>query len=209
MDALAIELAILDLPSLVGQFLSQQLNHVPGQHPPLSFHGPVKVFHSAFATFRAPSDPSGIGGMRREPIRATPTWYHGPARYDCVFVNTDDATDGMLSMDIARVYAFFSIVYINGQTHECALIQWYDRLTDEPDGLTGMWMVSPSLLEDGSRYLAVIPVDSIIRCAHLLPIFRAEFVHDRVDPHNALDLYRGFYVNCYADHHAFALTHSR
>jgi hypothetical protein len=49
----------------------------------------VKVFHSAVSTYYAPSDLSGLGGMHRERIRATPSWKRGPARYDCVFIDKD------------------------------------------------------------------------------------------------------------------------
>ncbi|KAI6105120.1 hypothetical protein EV401DRAFT_2060651 [Pisolithus croceorrhizus] len=64
--ALAIELGIPTLPRLVSEFLYEQLHCEPissPSHPrrlPV-FTGPLKVFHSATATFVSPSDPSGIG----------------------------------------------------------------------------------------------------------------------------------------------------
>ncbi|KAI6107417.1 hypothetical protein EV401DRAFT_1871800, partial [Pisolithus croceorrhizus] len=82
--ALAIELGIPTLPRLVGEFLYEQLHCEPisspshPRHLPV-FTGPLKVFHSATATFVSPSDPSGIGSMRHEMIRAIPMWHHGPA----------------------------------------------------------------------------------------------------------------------------------
>ncbi|KIJ58801.1 hypothetical protein HYDPIDRAFT_101977, partial [Hydnomerulius pinastri MD-312] len=206
--ALAIELGIPSLPSLVAHFLVEQL-HPESQLacsrlPP--FTGRIKIFNSATATFVAPSDPSGIGSMRREHIRAVPSWRRGPARYDCVFVNTDDAQEGMLSMEVARVYCFFSFIHTDGQTFPCALVHWFDRIVDVPDELTGMWMVAPSFLDDGSHNLAVIHVDSIVRSAHLLPIFGKENVPPLVNCHNSLDIYRAFYVNRFADHHAYELA---
>ncbi|KIJ06884.1 hypothetical protein PAXINDRAFT_91336 [Paxillus involutus ATCC 200175] len=144
--------------------------------------------------------------MRREQIRATPSWHRGPARYNCVFVNTDNSCEGMLSMEVARVFCFFSFIFTNGQTYTCALIQWFDHIADEPDELTGMWMVSPSIHDDSSQNLAIIHVDSIIRGAHLLPIFGQEYVPEHIHFHNSLDVYRGFYVNRFADHHAFELA---
>ena len=39
-----------------------------------TFLGKVSIFLSAIATYYAPSDPCGIGGMHREYIRATPSW---------------------------------------------------------------------------------------------------------------------------------------
>ncbi|KAI5984735.1 hypothetical protein EDD15DRAFT_2375005 [Pisolithus albus] len=209
--ALAIELGIPTLSTLIGQFLYEQLqcesiSPSAGARRLPVFAGALKVFHSATATFVSPSDPSGIGGMRREKIRAIPVWHHGPARYDTLFVSTDDTFNGMLSMEVARVLCFFSFIYTNGYSYSCALIHWFDRIADEPDDLTGMWMVRPSFMADGSKNLSVIHVDSIVRGAHLLPIFGREQVPRSVDFHNSLDIYRGFYVNRFADYHAFELA---
>ena len=114
--------------------------------------------------------------------------------------------DGMLSMEVARALCFFSFAHTNGALYSCTLIHWFDRLADRPDELTGMWMVSPSFLEDGAKHLAVIPIESIVRNVHLLPIFGAEYVPDHVTHENSLDLYCGFYVNRFSDHHAFDLV---
>ncbi|KIL00125.1 hypothetical protein PAXRUDRAFT_8417 [Paxillus rubicundulus Ve08.2h10] len=67
--ALAIELGLPALLRLIGRFLLSQLH--PESTPPSSspchalptFTGHVKIFHSATATFVAPSDPSRIGSM--------------------------------------------------------------------------------------------------------------------------------------------------
>jgi hypothetical protein len=72
------------------------------------FRGRVHVFYNATATFRAPSDLSGIGGMRREYIRATPSWRNGHPRYDTVFINSDSSEDGMGGLEVARVLSFHS-----------------------------------------------------------------------------------------------------
>ncbi|KAF8805466.1 hypothetical protein BYT27DRAFT_7104486 [Phlegmacium glaucopus] len=40
---------------------------------------PISVYHSAVASFYAPSDPSGIQGMHCEWIQSTPSWrYRAP-----------------------------------------------------------------------------------------------------------------------------------
>ncbi|KAF9233392.1 hypothetical protein BU15DRAFT_53934 [Melanogaster broomeanus] len=156
--------------------------------------------------------------MRHEHIHTVPSWRRGLARYDCVFVSTDDTQEGMLGMEVARVYCFFSFIHTDGETFPCALVHWFydfladlfptwfDRIADVPDELTGMWMVAPSFLDDGSHNLAVVHVDSIIRCAHLLPIFGKENIPPVVHCHNSLDVYRAFYVNRFADHHTYELT---
>jgi hypothetical protein len=123
---------------------------------PCRRHGQKLVYHSAIATFFAPSDLSGVSGMRNERIRALPSWRNGPSRYDMVLVSTNSQLDGMLGLDVGRVHLFFSF------THEyikypCALISWYDLVSDSPDEDTGMWIVRPV---PGS--FAVIHVDTIL-----------------------------------------------
>ena len=74
----------LGLPTLqeeIRHFLYDQLypfSDIPGDRVDLrvcpDFQGKVSVFNSAKAVFFAPSDQSGVGGMRREIIHATPSW---------------------------------------------------------------------------------------------------------------------------------------
>ncbi|KAG2032240.1 hypothetical protein BDR03DRAFT_936086 [Suillus americanus] len=220
------ELDIPSFPTLICLFLYDQIhvdNHHSSADVPLrdcpSYTGPIKIFHSAAATFITPSDPSGITGMHREHIRIVPLWRKGPARFDCAFVNTDNRHDGMLSMDVVRIFCFFSFTFTNSHTYPCALVQWFHRITEERDELTGMWMVAPSFNEDGSHDLSIIHIDSIMCSAHLLPIFGTQLIphglrfYDSLDliPHglrfyDSLDVYRGFYVNRFTDHHAFELA---
>ncbi|KIK75248.1 hypothetical protein PAXRUDRAFT_173361, partial [Paxillus rubicundulus Ve08.2h10] len=68
----------------------------------------ISVVHSAVAMFYAPSDPSGVNGMQCKIIRSTPSWRHGPAHRDCVFVNLASTTAGMHGMSIARVLLFLT-----------------------------------------------------------------------------------------------------
>ncbi|KIO05507.1 hypothetical protein M404DRAFT_141006 [Pisolithus tinctorius Marx 270] len=127
---LAIELGIPSLPGLIAQFIFEQLHPdstmLITSHHVTPFTGHVKIFHSATATFIAPSDPSGIGSMWHKYIRAMPSWHQGSGWYDCVFVSTDDTKEGMLGMDIAQVLCLFSFVHTNGQTFLCTLIHWFD-----------------------------------------------------------------------------------
>ena len=69
----------------------------------------VKVFYSASATYYAPSDLSGIGGMHREYIRATPSW-KGHGRYDCVFMDKEPDVDGFAGLHVAHVKVFLSFL---------------------------------------------------------------------------------------------------
>ncbi|KAG2153850.1 hypothetical protein DEU56DRAFT_868451 [Suillus clintonianus] len=212
--ALAHEVAVPDLRYLIRYFLFSQLNPNDARNPEdvpaasLPRHeGKLQVFNSAAATFYAPSDPSGIGGMRREHIRACPLWRNEYPRYDCVFINTDSDSDieGMRGLEVARVVCFFSFSH-NWEVYPCALIQWFEKIGDCPNENTGMWMVAPSFHEDGSRDLAVIHVETVFRAAHLIPIYGSEYIPHSLKFCQSLDVFRSFYVNKYADHHAFEIA---
>ncbi|KAI6019033.1 hypothetical protein BKA83DRAFT_4464887 [Pisolithus microcarpus] len=118
-----------------------------------------------------------------------PSWHQGPAWYDCIFVSTDNMREGMLSMDVTQVHCFFSLIHTNGWMFQCMLVHWFDHIADEPDKLTGMWMVAPSFLEDSSPHHAVIHIDSIIHSVHLLPIFGSKYVSLYVNCHNLLEVF--------------------
>lgn len=171
-----------------------------------SFLGRVSIFLSAVASYYAPSDSSGIGGMHREHIRATSSWRRGPARYDCVFVNSRPELEGMRGLDVVRVLLLFSFPF-QGITYPCAFVHWFSTIGEEPDEDTGMWMVQPALTEDGLPEVSVIHLDCVFRAAHLLPIYGETRIPDNVSLHNSLDAFVGFYVNKYADHHAFEIAH--
>ena len=169
----------------------------------------VSVYHSATATFRAPSNPSGPGGMYREVIRCTPSWPRGDIpgpRRDCVFVDMGNAENmGMKGLLVARVYLFFKFLY-ERVSYPCALVHWYST-SDVPDPDTGLWVVQPESTHQGARHMGVIHVDSIVRGAHLLPRFPSDApVYREVNYMNVLDLYTSFYVNKFIDHHAFEIV---
>jgi len=209
--ALADELNIPNLPELVRQFLCGQL--YPDTHGPTTisylecpgYHGNISIYNSASSMFYAPSDLSGVGGMRHEYIRATPAWRQDGPRYDCVFVITDPELEGMRGMDVARVLCFFAFK-TQGKRYPCAVVRWFDRIGDMPDETTGMWMVRPSFIWGQQPNFAVIHVDAIFRAAHLIPIFGRELVPPEIKPYHCYNIYRGFYVNKFADHHAFEVA---
>ena len=77
------------------------------------------------------------GGMRRELIHSTPSFY-GHERWDTVFVvlDLDDSKGGIESMEIGRVLLFFSFHY-HPQQSSCGLITWF-VYDEEPDPDTGL-----------------------------------------------------------------------
>ena len=217
LDALGSKIGQRNLLDLTRRFLFYQLNPTSTTEPdqltlimcPMIWESKVFVHHSATATFRAPSNPSGPGGMYREVIRSTPFWPRGdipgPCR-DCIFVDMGDSEKtGMKGLLVARVYLFFRFSH-SGIDYQCALVHWYST-SDEPDPSTGLWVVRPESTHQGMRHMGVIHVDSIVRGAHLLPRFPSDVpVYREINYMNSLDVYTSFYVNKFIDNHAFEIA---
>ncbi|TDL17896.1 hypothetical protein BD410DRAFT_816325 [Rickenella mellea] len=143
--------------------------------------------------------------MHREMIRATPTWRKGPARHDCVFVETDPTLPGIRGLDVVRVLAFLSFKFM-GIFYPCALVRWFCRVGDAPDEDTGMWMVEPGVDIHDTPEVSIIHVDSIMRAAHLEPVYGSDFVPTSLQYYHSLDVFKCFYVNKFADHHSFEIA---
>ncbi|KAG2108355.1 uncharacterized protein F5147DRAFT_773568 [Suillus discolor] len=169
------------------------------------FDGKIQVFNSASSIFYAPSDHSGIGCMRREHICACPVWRNEAPRYDCVFVNTDAGVEGMGGMDIACVMCFFSFIF-EEVSYPCAVVRWFDKADDGPDEDTGMWIIKPSYDDGHSPSIAIIHVDSIYWAAHLILIYGTHAIPRDLKHYDSYDAFRAFYVNKFADHHAFEIA---
>jgi hypothetical protein len=199
-------------PKLLRKFLYQQLqvhasdntaSSPQDSHPRIRVNGRIHVFNSAVSTFYAPSDISSVTSMRREHIRATPSWRKGQARYDTILVNSNPEVEGVRGFEIARVFLFFTFWHENKE-YPCALIQWYSHVGSEPDGDTGLWMVEPDTDESGDPHLAIIHLDSIYRAVHLLPAHQnSTFVDRTITMYSSLDTFRLFYINNFADHQSF------
>ena len=197
---------------LIRRFLYDQIypdNVLSSSEVPLAecpvFDGKIRVHNSALATFHAPSDPSGIGGMRREYIRAVPSWYKGPPRYDTAFLNRNPDLPGMRGMDVVRIQLLFSF-HFGGTSYPCALVRWFATHGDQPDEDTGMWIVEPEVDIEGSPVVSIIHLDCIIRAAHLIGVFGTTPLPKGLRYHHSLDAFKAFYVNKYIDHHAFGIA---
>ena len=211
-EDIAAEIEQPNLPYLIQRFIyKQQSDHVSDSDSSVSesalatFYGRITVYPSAVATFHAPSDISGIGGMRRERIHAVKSWRKGPGRYDTIFVNTDPSIEGMQGLEVARVQLFFSFSHDNVE-YPCALVHWFSRVGDLPDDHTGMWIVEPDITDDGEPFTSIIHLDTIVRASHLLPVFGQGCVSKTLSFTNTLDAFTRFYVNKYVDHHAFEIA---
>ncbi|KAJ2917661.1 hypothetical protein MD484_g2813, partial [Candolleomyces efflorescens] len=90
-----------------------------------------------------------------------------------------------------------------GTTYPCAVVEWFKKIGRAPDPDTGMWIVAPDM-SSGERDVTVIHIDSILRAAHLLPVYGAEYplIPPDFDYSFTLDAFNAYYVNKYIDHHA-------
>ncbi|KAI6109271.1 hypothetical protein EDD17DRAFT_1487698 [Pisolithus thermaeus] len=147
--------------------------------------------------------------MHQEYICATPAWRQEGPQYDCVFVMTGPELEGMHSMHgmgIACILHFFSFKS-GGIYYPCAVMHWFDRIGDEPDETTGMWTVHLSLNRHDECNISVIHVDTIFRAVHLIPIYGQDFILQDIVPCHSYDTFHSFYVNKFADHHAFEVAY--
>ncbi|KAF5373982.1 hypothetical protein D9615_009931 [Tricholomella constricta] len=213
---LARHLNLRCLPELTRRYLYDVENPdapIPGTQVPTAdlphITGTMRIYTSARAVFYAPSDLSGIGGLHHERIRATRSWYGGPARYDCVFVGNGDARDapGFAGLNAARVRLFFCFEH-KEKAYPCALIHWFSHVGNMPDPVTGLWRVQPDFDRSGRPVLAVIALDAIMRGAHLIGVSGQDSIpRYHFDRSKSLDSFKTFYVNKYADHHAHEVVY--
>jgi hypothetical protein len=197
-----------DFPNLIPQFIYNQqhsdcTSNTSSADLP-TFYGKITIYPSTVATFHAPSDISGTRGMCCECIRALKSWRKGPGRYDTIFVNTDPSMDGMQGLEVACVRLFFSFSH-EGIEYPCALVHWFSHVGDLQDN-TGMWIVEPDMSDNGETIVAIIHLDTIVRASHLLPVFGEGRVSKTLSFTDTLDTFTRFYVNKYADHHAFEIA---
>lgn len=146
--------------------------------------------------------------MHKERIRLIRSWRGGRARYDCVFAEKDPDAKGFAGLYVARMLLFLSFKYA-GVVYPCALVNWFSPIDNETCPLTRMWMVEPDIGADGERIQSVIHIDSILRNAHLLPLYGEDLLpaEDQVNFSNSLDIFTAYYVNKYADHHSHEVAY--
>ncbi|KIM59004.1 hypothetical protein SCLCIDRAFT_27590 [Scleroderma citrinum Foug A] len=121
-----------------------------------------------------------------------------------------------------RVWVFYSAVAtfctpsdqsgVGGMRHEIirATLSWqggpprYDCIyvakgakgvADEPDGLTGMWIVAPEVDDNGHRVQCVISLDSVVHGAHLIGVYGGDFIPVDLRFSDSLDAFKAYYVN--------------
>ncbi|KAF7978992.1 hypothetical protein HWV62_44259 [Athelia sp. TMB] len=189
------------LPHLAATFLAEQLDI----EEPVNIISKISVFNSAVATFYAPSNPSGIRGLRRERIRCTPSWRGQGHRCDTAFVAEDQDKPGMKGLRVVRIMLLFSFTH-SGTVYPCALVEWFKTIGRNPHPNTGMWEVRPEFT-GAHRDMSVLHLDTFLRAAHLLPVFDDRRLPLGFDYKYTLDLFPSFFVNKYVDHHAHEIAY--
>ena len=196
-QALRDHIGQVNLDDLVCCFLFFRQNPTYNSTPPLpqcpSTNNVTRIhmFHSATATFCAPSNPSGVGGSYRESIRCTPRWQTAniiAPQHDCILLNTNPDTAGMRGLDVARVHLFS--FELGDKLLSCALVHNFSKSFNKPEPDNGMWVVEPNIDNHGYQVMSVMHIDSIVCAAHLLPVFKG----DAAIPRN---------VNKHVDYHVF------
>ena len=197
-----------NLSTLVAQFVHEEWNphsvdHPPEKYPPVVARG--YSYPSAVATFYAPSEQCGIRGLHRQHIHASPSWRNSKvARFDCVFVQKDSDLPGIHGLYVAQVLLFFSFTHQSIE-YPCALVRWFDLVGDHPCPKTGMWMVEPEFDDQGERLVSVISVKSILRLAHLIPVYGDTLVPRDFSHTDSLFAFAAYYINKFADYHVYKL----
>ena len=137
--------------------------------------------------------------MKRERIRSTHQWRNQGPRRDCALVVEDENQPGLKGLTPVRVMLFFSFIY-QEVTYPCALVDWFKRYGATPDKATGMWKVRPDM-RGRQRLTTVIHLDSMLRGAHLLPVFDGPtFLPVDFYYSDTLEAFEAYYVSKYADH---------
>lgn len=94
----------------------------------------------------------------------------------------------------------------DGIYYPCALVSWFSTVARDLDEDTGMWIVAPTLDRRGKEVRAVVHLDCIIRSAHLIGVFGKDYLPLHFHFSNSLDAFSSFYVNKFANHHAFKIA---
>src|SRR5258708_6022658 len=134
---LAEHIKMPELIELTRRFLHDQIhpdgpsaNDIMLEECP-EIHTKISVFSSATATFYAPSDESGIRGMRREHIWSTHSWRNQGLWRDCVLVVEDETKPGIKGLTPVRIRMFFSF-FFPGKVFTCAFFSGFKKSGTHP-----------------------------------------------------------------------------
>ncbi|KAJ6617527.1 hypothetical protein B0H10DRAFT_1797308, partial [Mycena sp. CBHHK59/15] len=84
--------------------------------------------------------------------------------------------------------------------YRCALVHWLSPHGNSPDDDTGLWVVTAESHGNRHKTMAIIHLDCIAQCTHLLPVYGSPLLPEDFHFSYLLNVFRAFFVNCYADH---------
>lgn len=87
------------------------------------------------------------------------------------------------------------------------MVEWFKKVGRSPDPDTGMWRVKPDM-SSGQRDTTVVHLDTILRAAHLLPIYGSSYplIPSDFQHTKSLDSFNAYYVKRHIDHHAHEIA---
>ncbi|KAG1887713.1 hypothetical protein F4604DRAFT_1570801, partial [Suillus subluteus] len=138
---------------------------------------------------------------------ATMRWQGGPARNDCVFVSMNEEVNcGLDGLAVTRVLHFLSFKY-QMKYLQYTVVHWFSYVMESQDPDTGMYIVASSTTNDGTPDISIIHINDCMFCAaHLIPIYGTNSLPCKITPHDSYNVFHAFYINKYADHHAFEVA---
>ena len=92
-----------------------------------------------------------------------------------MFVVENQEKPGFRGMSVVQVKLFFSFIY-EGDEYPCALVEWFKKIGTLPEEQTGMSVVKPENDNYGRRLTSVVHIDTILHGAHLVPVYREQFL---------------------------------
>jgi len=194
------------LPDLFRRFLYDLQS--PGSsdvsiHACPQFHDKISVVSSASTVYFAPSDSTGMSGLRKERIHTSPSWRKRSARYDTVLIK-NGLQSGPNGLSVAHLRLLFSFEFEEVK-HCAALVQWFTFVDESPDKDTGMWIVERKVRADGLPHVGFISTKDILRNCHLIPVYGTIKVPLKISAQDSLVAFKTYYLNRYIDHHAFEI----
>ncbi|KAJ4464806.1 hypothetical protein C8R41DRAFT_872014 [Lentinula lateritia] len=130
------------------------------------------------------------------------------ARFDTalICVKPDSENHTIKETRVGRVRAIFSLpedkLDAMFPPKHLAYVEWFTKFTRVPEPHSGLYRVKKQMDVDGTAAASVIPVEMILRSAHLLPKWGGA-VPSGWTGENVLDLAPSFLLNIFKDNHSY------
>ncbi|KAH9829603.1 uncharacterized protein C8Q71DRAFT_718104 [Rhodofomes roseus] len=121
---------------------------------------------------------------------------------------TNDRTVGYRVGQVRTVFSLSKKAHQNVfQDHPDApshfvYLEWFSRFKPRPEPNHLFYRIQRSRTQDGERFAAIVPLESLHRSAHLIPKFGAAQPPEWTS-NNVLELCETFYVNSFTDRHTY------